>query len=284
MFNVPLLSILGVHEMGHYTAARRHRVRVTPPYFIPFLPIPPLPGTMGALIRLKSPFPDRNALMDIGAAGPLAGAAVAGGGVLLLRPESARGTGANSAVEAGIIGCGGMGTSNLNICARYPDVVVTAACDVVGNKAYVVDANGALFIITIATPTTYTVDSYYVTGGRPWDVVVQGNVAYILDEFMGLIALDVHDGIAGAAGGDFRDAVRARLVPARGHHGFAAETTAATVLFAAAQMGMKLREGAAIGIPRFPHSCSVATTNVSERLLNTVQAALAAHWKKLGGK
>jgi membrane-associated protease RseP (regulator of RpoE activity) len=77
MFNVPLLSILGVHEMGHYTAARRHRVRVSPPYFIPFLPIPPLPGTMGALIRLKSPFPDRNALMDIGAAGPLAGAAVA---------------------------------------------------------------------------------------------------------------------------------------------------------------------------------------------------------------
>ncbi|MEQ8232767.1 MAG: hydantoinase B/oxoprolinase family protein, partial [Gammaproteobacteria bacterium] len=38
---------------------------------------------------------------------------------------------------------------------------------------------------------------------------------------------------------------------------------------------VKLREGAAIGIPRFPHSCSVATTNVSDRLLNTVQAALA---------
>ncbi len=38
---------------------------------------------------------------------------------------------------------------------------------------------------------------------------------------------------------------------------------------------MKLREGAAIGIPKFPHSCSVATTNLSERLLNNVQAALA---------
>lgn len=38
---------------------------------------------------------------------------------------------------------------------------------------------------------------------------------------------------------------------------------------------MKLREGAAIGIPRFPHSCSVATTNVSDRLLNNVQAAMA---------
>ncbi len=77
MFNVPLLSILGVHEMGHYTAARLHHVVTTPPYFIPFLPIPPLPGTMGAVIKLKSPFPDRNALMDIGAAGPLAGAAIA---------------------------------------------------------------------------------------------------------------------------------------------------------------------------------------------------------------
>jgi len=77
MFNVPLLLILGVHEMGHYTAARHHRVVTTPPYFIPFLPIPPLPGTMGAVIKLKSPFPDRNALMDIGSAGPLAGAIVA---------------------------------------------------------------------------------------------------------------------------------------------------------------------------------------------------------------
>ena len=38
---------------------------------------------------------------------------------------------------------------------------------------------------------------------------------------------------------------------------------------------MKMREGAAIGIPKFPHSCSVATTNVSERLLNNVQAAMA---------
>ncbi len=33
-------------------------------------------------------------------------------------------------INLGLIGCGGMGTSNLNLCARYPDVVVTAACDV----------------------------------------------------------------------------------------------------------------------------------------------------------
>jgi predicted dehydrogenase len=33
-------------------------------------------------------------------------------------------------INLGIIGCGGMGTSNLATCARFPDVVVTAACDV----------------------------------------------------------------------------------------------------------------------------------------------------------
>jgi membrane-associated protease RseP (regulator of RpoE activity) len=82
MFSVPLLSILTIHEMGHYTAARRHNVSVTPPYFIPVPPIPPFInslyiGTFGAFIKIKSPLPDRNALMDIGAAGPLAGALMA---------------------------------------------------------------------------------------------------------------------------------------------------------------------------------------------------------------
>ncbi len=40
-------------------------------------------------------------------------------------------------------------------------------------------------------------------------------------------------------------------------------------------LNVKLREGAAIGIPKFPHSCSVATTNLADRLLNTVQSAFA---------
>jgi len=74
MFSLPLLSILGVHELGHYTAARRHDVEVTPPYFIP---APSFIGTFGAFIKIKSPVPHRNALMDIGAAGPIAGAIVA---------------------------------------------------------------------------------------------------------------------------------------------------------------------------------------------------------------
>ena len=78
MIGVPyaltLLTILGVHEMGHYVMAKRHKADVTLPYFIP---MPFGLGTMGALIRLKSPIKNRRQLFDIGVAGPLAGLAVA---------------------------------------------------------------------------------------------------------------------------------------------------------------------------------------------------------------
>src|SRR5512144_1041880 len=74
MFSIPLLLILAVHEMGHYTAARRHNVSVTPPYFIP---APSFIGTFGAFIKIKSPVPHRDALLDIGASGPIAGAIMA---------------------------------------------------------------------------------------------------------------------------------------------------------------------------------------------------------------
>ncbi len=74
-FSASLLAILGTHEMGHYLLAKWHRVRATLPYFIPFPH--PLFGTLGAVIRIKSPIPSRNALMDIGAAGPIFGFIVA---------------------------------------------------------------------------------------------------------------------------------------------------------------------------------------------------------------
>lgn len=69
-----LMSILVAHEMGHYLAARYHGVDATLPFFIPF-PIPGLSlvGTLGAFIRIRSPFPNRRVLFDIGVAGPLAG-------------------------------------------------------------------------------------------------------------------------------------------------------------------------------------------------------------------
>jgi hypothetical protein len=70
-FSFSLILILGSHELGHYLTARRYGVDATLPYF---LPIPhPLIGTMGAFIRIKSPIPNRRALIRLGAAGPLTG-------------------------------------------------------------------------------------------------------------------------------------------------------------------------------------------------------------------
>jgi membrane-associated protease RseP (regulator of RpoE activity) len=73
-FSVSLLAILGIHEMGHYVAARAWHVRASLPYFIPF---PSMIGTLGAVIKLHARIPNRRALVDIGAAGPLAGFVVA---------------------------------------------------------------------------------------------------------------------------------------------------------------------------------------------------------------
>ena len=74
-FAVPLLLILLFHEFGHWIAARIHGVPASLPYFIPLPPIFLL-GTMGAVIVMPERIRSRNALLDIGAAGPLAGLVV----------------------------------------------------------------------------------------------------------------------------------------------------------------------------------------------------------------
>jgi membrane-associated protease RseP (regulator of RpoE activity) len=81
-FAVTLVMTLGVHEFGHYFAARYYRVPVSLPYFIP-VPPPFLFGTLGAVIRMRAPARDRNALFDIAAAGPLAGLVIAVPAVVL---------------------------------------------------------------------------------------------------------------------------------------------------------------------------------------------------------
>ena len=69
-FSLTLMLILLAHEMGHYIACLRYRVYATLPFFVP---APTLIGTLGAFIRIKSPIPSRQALFDIGIAGPIAG-------------------------------------------------------------------------------------------------------------------------------------------------------------------------------------------------------------------
>ncbi len=69
-FSIAIMAIIGTHETAHYLAAKKYGVHATLPYFIP---APTLIGTFGAVINIKSPIPNRNALFDLGASGPLAG-------------------------------------------------------------------------------------------------------------------------------------------------------------------------------------------------------------------
>ncbi len=79
-FALALIFILLAHEMGHYILCRRNGVTATLPFFIP---APTLIGTLGAVIRIKSPIRTRAALFDIGIAGPIAGFVAAVGTLFL---------------------------------------------------------------------------------------------------------------------------------------------------------------------------------------------------------
>jgi membrane-associated protease RseP (regulator of RpoE activity) len=72
-FSIPLMGILGIHELGHYFVSKRHGVNTSLPFFIPLPPIPFPLGTLGAVISMREPIPNRKALLDIGAAGPICG-------------------------------------------------------------------------------------------------------------------------------------------------------------------------------------------------------------------
>ena len=72
-YAMTLLGILLFHEMGHYLTARYYGMDVTLPYFIPAPPPLFFIGTFGAFIRMKSPAQHRRALLNVGAAGPIAG-------------------------------------------------------------------------------------------------------------------------------------------------------------------------------------------------------------------
>jgi membrane-associated protease RseP (regulator of RpoE activity) len=96
-FTVAMISILFVHEMGHFIAGRRRQIITSWPYFIP---APNIIGTFGAIIKSKSPFWNRRDLIEVGAAGPIAGWIVALGWLIyglshssIVTPEIAANTG-----------------------------------------------------------------------------------------------------------------------------------------------------------------------------------------------
>jgi len=72
LFSTALMLMLGAHELGHKISAWRNGVESTMPYFIPAPPPFPL-GTLGAVINIKSPIPTKEALVEMGAAGPITG-------------------------------------------------------------------------------------------------------------------------------------------------------------------------------------------------------------------
>lgn len=68
-YSITIMLILLGHEMGHYFMSRRHGMRATLPFFLPF-PFSPF-GTFGAVIRMEGPLSSRKAIFDTGVAGPL---------------------------------------------------------------------------------------------------------------------------------------------------------------------------------------------------------------------
>ena len=76
-FSLPLMVILGTHELGHYFMSRHYGVNASLPFFIPIPPGISVLGTMGAFISMREPMPNKKALFDIGIAGPIAGLVMA---------------------------------------------------------------------------------------------------------------------------------------------------------------------------------------------------------------
>ena len=74
-YSISILLIISFHEFGHYFAAVYHKVKSSLPFYIPFPPIPYFInfGTMGAVIRTRTRIYTKQAMFDIGIAGPITG-------------------------------------------------------------------------------------------------------------------------------------------------------------------------------------------------------------------
>jgi len=126
LFAFPLMSILFVHEMGHYFISKKHGIATSLPFFIPIPPIMPSfnIGTFGALISSRDPMPNRKALFDVGISGPLAGFIVAIPvtiiGILYSHPAPLAEPAAGEVILGGSILFTFLATNILNISAGTP--------------------------------------------------------------------------------------------------------------------------------------------------------------------
>ncbi len=76
LYTISLLGILGIHELGHIIASKKHGLKISWPYFIPGIPIVGFIPTFGALIMSRGFIVNRNILFDVGISGPIAGLVV----------------------------------------------------------------------------------------------------------------------------------------------------------------------------------------------------------------
>jgi membrane-associated protease RseP (regulator of RpoE activity) len=71
LFTFAIITIFGVHELGHKAISQLRGTEASMPYFIP---APPgMGGTLGAVITQREPPVNRDALFDLGISGPVAG-------------------------------------------------------------------------------------------------------------------------------------------------------------------------------------------------------------------
>lgn len=77
LYTISLMGILGIHELGHIIASKKHKLKVSWPYFIPGIPVIGFVPTFGALIMSRGLIINRNILFDVGISGPIAGLIVA---------------------------------------------------------------------------------------------------------------------------------------------------------------------------------------------------------------
>jgi len=74
-YMLAMISIIMLHEMGHYVFSRLSGLDVSTPVFLPG--IPQIGGTFGALIRMRGPPKTRTQMLLVGFSGPIVGFIVA---------------------------------------------------------------------------------------------------------------------------------------------------------------------------------------------------------------